>query len=1283
MDYRQKAYMLLRGRGVEIGALNAPARLAASVEVEYCDHVSKNRAQALFPELAASTLPEIDHVIDVDSEGLSKFGPESVDFVIANLVIDHLADPVGFVKEAFRIVKPGGHVVLSIPDANCLQGKTPASSEFESLLETHRCGARMVTDEQYRQTHVSARDGEPDPAMLRRARTRKEAVHCWDRSAFSDFLDKCMVMHGIDAERVYVRTGDETGFEYFVVLQLMTPVSVPGSVAATAGAEVRPAADSGSAAGESSEDCDIALVKTSGILLCGMHRSGTSLLARTLKETGAWLGDRDDEFLPAHAHDNPEGYWERLDVYDAHVAFMKSSGFDWDRLAGFSRVDTRSREAMELRRKLRTFVAEANRHDPWLLKDPRLSLLLPIWLEMAPEAVPVVAVRHPLEIAASLSRSHRGIYPNRFALVLWEKYLLRILKDLAGRPAVFVSYRQLMASPRKQVERIVMLLERAGVKGLVAPESDEFVNAALHRNRAASDMRGLLDHRQAELWARLEAACDSNGRVAIDVAHWLEPDEELSEFEESFEHRSMERLREVRGNADERLARIEQLNQTILSFFQNQNAELQRRNDELQKEQALLLRRIETKARAFDDISERLSEANASKASALSLVENLEKEKQELCGRLNEYDRSVSDLKRSISWRITAPLRWLAGLVRAPRLSYRIEHRLYRLYYGLPGLGYRRKRAIIMWLHRNFPWLTRSTQSFVLFEQQSARKPVGLPKPRMDAARAQVLIAGMERKPLFSIVMPVFNTDPKWLKAAIDSVKNQYYEGWELCIVDDRSTRPDALAFLDALDDPRIKCHHLDENRGIAGATNFALTLIAGDYIGLLDHDDVLTRDALLEVALCLQDPQVDLVYSDEDKTDVDDDCHGPVYKPDYAPDFLFANNYFCHFTVIKRTLMEEVGGFRAGFDGAQDFDLVLRLSEKAARIRHIPKVLYHWRMIPSSTASDASAKPYTWEAGRRALADSLARRGIIGRVDLGPFPNTYHVRRDLLADPKVSIIIPFRDEPQLLRTCVDSVFRRSTYANFELILVDNQSRLPETRTTIERLLSRDSRIRCIEYDHPFNYSAINNFAVEHATGEMLLFLNNDTEVISPDWIECLIEHAQRPEVGVVGCKLLYSDDTVQHGGVIVGIGSFAGHAHHLIPADHPGYMARPHLLQNVSAVTFACAMTRKSVYRELDGLNDKDLMVAYNDVDFCLRAREAGYLNVYTPHAVLYHYESKTRGGENDEAKKRRFAEETAYMYKRHGRVIENGDPYYNVNFPRDGNSFEIVPDYVLTLPV
>ncbi len=524
-----------------------------------------------------------------------------------------------------------------------------------------------------------------------------------------------------------------------------------------------------------------------------------------------------------------------------------------------------------------------------------------------------------------------------------------------------------------------------------------------------------------------------------------------------------------------------------------------------------------------------------------------------------------------------------------------------------------------------------------------------------------------EYKPVISIVMPVYNVAEEYLVKAIASVKQQTYTRWELCICDDASTESFIRPLLEkyAMEDRRIRLTFRSKNGGIVKASNDALGLAQGAYVGLLDNDDELTPDALYEVVKVLQETKYDLIYSDEDKIDLSDSRCEPFFKPDWSPDLLLSCNYVSHFGVYRRKILNEIKGFREGFDGSQDYDLVLRFTEKTNNIRHIPKILYHWRKIPGSTAENIQYKPYAMDSAKKALQDALKRRSIDGQVEDGIWLGSYRVKREIKNEPLVSIIIPFKDKKDVLETCLTSIFQKTTYKNYEIILVDNQSELFETAEYLKTVES-DPRITILPYNKPFNYAAINNFAVQHAKGEILILLNNDTEVITPEWIEAMLEQAQRSEVGAVGAKLLYPNNTLQHAGVLVGVGGVANHAFSRHNNHDHGYFGQVDVIKNYSAVTAACVMVRKSVYEELKGLDEQNLAVAFNDVDFCLRLRQKGYLVVYTAYASLYHHESLSRGYDVN-------MKEVQYMKNKYEDLMKKGDPYYNPNLTRERLDFSL----------
>ncbi len=539
--------------------------------------------------------------------------------------------------------------------------------------------------------------------------------------------------------------------------------------------------------------------------------------------------------------------------------------------------------------------------------------------------------------------------------------------------------------------------------------------------------------------------------------------------------------------------------------------------------------------------------------------------------------------------------------------------------------------------------------------------------------------------PLISIVMPVYNTPEKWLVKAIDSVRAQVYQKWELCLADDASPKPHVRPLLEKLaaSDPRIKVTFREKNGHISAASNSALALATGDYLALLDHDDELSPNALHEVvALLNAHPDTDLVYSDEDKIDEEGRRHEPYFKPDWLPDLFHAQNYTSHLTVYRAALVREVGGFRVGYEGSQDWDLALRVIERItdqSRIRHLPKILYHWRAIPGSTAMMLSEKNYPLEAARRALTDAFARRG--EKITLHHVPGDHwRVQYPLPAEPPlVSLIIPTRNGLKFLQRCVDSILEKTTYPNYEIVIVDNGSDDPAALAYLATLsggthplLTPHHRARVLRYDAPFNFSAINNFAVAKVSGEIVGLLNNDLEVITPGWLDEMATQALRPGIGCVGAMLYYPNETIQHAGCVVGLGGVAGHAFRDYPRGTEGKFNRARLVQNYSAVTAACLLVRKSIYEQVGGLDEKNLTVAFNDIDFCLRVRTAGHRNLWTPFAELYHHESVSRGAEDTPEKHERFRAEVEYMLKRWPEEIRH-DPAYNPNLTLELTDFTL----------
>lgn len=518
--------------------------------------------------------------------------------------------------------------------------------------------------------------------------------------------------------------------------------------------------------------------------------------------------------------------------------------------------------------------------------------------------------------------------------------------------------------------------------------------------------------------------------------------------------------------------------------------------------------------------------------------------------------------------------------------------------------------------------------------------------------------------PKISILVPVYNTPAVFLKQMIQSVRKQTYSNWELCIANANPANPEVAEILRVASkkDARIKVVDVPENEGIAQNTNRALEIAAGEYIGLLDHDDLLAVNALYEVVNALNaDAGAEVIYTDEDKVTTDLEEHfKPHFKPDFNLDLLRSNNYICHFFVAKKELIERVGAFRKEFNGAQDYDLILRCTEEAENIVHVPKILYHWRVHKESTSDNPMSKMYAYDAGKKAIEEHLKRCDTSGEVSHTKDLGFYRVKYPVQGEPLVSILIPNKDQVDSLDKCLRSIEEKTDYHNYEIVIIENNSEKEDTFRYYEKISSE--KIRVIRWEKEFNYSAINNFGVRHAKGDYILFLNNDVEIINSDWMREMLSHCQRKEVGIVGARLYYPDDTIQHGGIIVGIGGVAGSVFVGLPKGYSGYMHKAALQLDLSAVTAACMMMKRRVFEEVGGFEEK-LKVAFNDVDLCLKTREKGYLVVYNPYVELYHYESKTRGAEDTKEKVRRFQTEIEYMRSHWIDILKKGDPMYNTN--------------------
>src|SRR5262245_2477545 len=536
-------------------------------------------------------------------------------------------------------------------------------------------------------------------------------------------------------------------------------------------------------------------------------------------------------------------------------------------------------------------------------------------------------------------------------------------------------------------------------------------------------------------------------------------------------------------------------------------------------------------------------------------------------------------------------------------------------------------------------------------------------------------LATLGNRPLISVVVPVHDPEPPHLVAALASVEAQVYPEWELCIVDDASSNSLIRTFLNeyAADRPRVRCLRLDRSAHIAGATNAAIGQASGEFVAFLDHDDELTPDALLEVAtIAAGDPTIDIVYSDHDLLDESGRLRAPCFKPDWSPELLLSYMYFGHLKVYRTSVVREVGGLRDGFEGSADYDLALRMVERAGTIRHVPKILYHWRAAPRSMALSSATKPQSFESGRRAVAEALRRRRITATAEQPAFAQqarigVYRLEFSGTEEVPVTIIIPTKNKLGLLRNCIDSIEHKTTHRAYQILIVDNDSREPETRAYLSACPHRVLRY---ENGGIFNFAAMINLGVAQADTEHFVLLNNDTVVIAPQWLDELLGYGTMPGVGAVGSKLLYADGRLQHAGVLLGTHGLTGHAFQARP-DTPEpseYLYYAHVARNYLAVTAACLLSHKSAFHAVGGFNQHDLKVAWNDVDYCLRLREGGYRVVFNPYSVLYHLESQSRGDDKNPA-------EIQYMMA-HWRHYIDGDPYYNLNLSRSNSDFRIKTD-------
>jgi GT2 family glycosyltransferase len=742
-------------------------------------------------------------------------------------------------------------------------------------------------------------------------------------------------------------------------------------------------------------------------------------------------------------------------------------------------------------------------------------------------------------------------------------------------------------------------------------------------------------------------------------------------------------LAELETHLQERSNRIEELEremtstitslQQVIASKDQQVGEISVKADSLERQLAETNNQVEEISVKADSLERQLAGTNnnvKTLTESLSLKEN---QLRDVTSRLNDRELKLSSIEQSIIWQFT--LKFHNKIVE--RLLPQNTQR--RKYYDLGRAGGK------ILINDGFRAFYQSVGSYLNknSDLNDYQKWIQKNEPAPDELNhLKKSSLNFSYQPKISILIPVWNTDEKWLRLAIVSVINQIYDNWELCIVDGGLTKRHLQQVLKgyAQKDPRIKIKILEENKGIAGNSNEVLSLATGEFVGFLDHDDELAPFALHDVVSLLnQNQNFEFIYSDEDTIDQKGNRTAPFFKPDWSPDLFLSQNYLGHFSVIRKTLIDSVGGFRTGYDGSQDYDLFLRCTEKIfpATIAHIPKIIYHRRIIPDSAADQSDVKPDAIPSAKKALEDALIRRGLQGEVIEGYFPSSYRVCYAIQDYPRISIIIPTKDHVDTLKRCVQSILDKTAYQNYEIVIIDNQSSEQET-LDYYKSLATNPKTKILHYDKLFNFSAINNYAVTQVDSPYILFLNNDTEVISEEWLSAMLEHAQRDCVGAVGAKLLYPNNLIQHAGVILGITGTPGqkgvaeHSHKYLPNNCGGYFFRSQIIGNYSAVTAACMMMRRGVFLEMGGFNE-DFTIAFNDLDLCLKIRRAGYLIIYTPYSLLYHHESLSRGYDNTPEKQARFSREITLIRELWGTVIDKDDPYYNPNLTLERQDFSI----------
>lgn len=1017
------------------------------------------------------------------------------------------------------------------------------------------------------------------------------------------------------------------------------------------------------------------------ILVLGMHRSGTSAVTRCLNLLGAEVGNK---LLPP-AGDNRSGFWEHADVVAVHEELLSGLGRVWHDARVLPEDWLLSAAARKARHKLAKLVADDfDGSALWAVKDPRLCRFVPLWrevlLESGLDAVALLVVRHPAEVARSLN-VRDGLRCETTCLN-WLEHFVEAETATRGMPRSLLSYDNLLSDWREAFARVGQALR---IEWPVPIEDahlaiDAFLDRAKRHHifsKASRETPEVLDRLyqlcrafdpETQDWREISGLVDGYRLMAPPF---------LNRMERLFEERrASERVLEARDvHLENELAASRERG----TWLQRHVDALQTRDAQLENELvASRERAAKVQRETFCVIAKSLDLSNQLEATRIRNAD-LEACCAQKDALVISLRHELEEIKASTLWRAFVGVRSiLLCLPPNVRLTLRLGMRagwwIVTPWRTLARWRFFRERRSAAQLLPACAADTEFTSVEAIEAETASLRPVppapnryAYAPPKAEPAAIGRALLALSRHSLFSIIVPVYNTDPGLLRRMIASVQAQWYPHWELVLVDDHSTSPAVREALNGLVDPRMGVVQIADNRGISGATNEGIVRATGDFIVFLDHDDELTVDCLFELALRIDRDDPDYLYSDEDKLDTDGHFVDPFFKPDWSPDTLMSTMFTCHVSCVRRSLALELGGLRSEYDGSQDWDFVLRLSERTRRIAHVAKVLYHWRITPGSCASDLRAKPYAIDAGKRARQDALRRRSQSGElVPVPELPGYYRTRYQMRGQPLVSILIPSKNNGAVLKACIDSIFERTTYRPFEIVVINNGSSDQTTHDYLSGLQSPE-QIRVIDCNVPFNYSEINNAGVRVSRGELLLFLNDDTEVLSADWLEWMGGYAQLPHVGAVGAKLLYPGTrTVQHSGVL-NLTNGPCHAFAKVDARAPGYFARNMLEHNWIAVTGACLMIERKKFEAAGGF-DEDLAVAYNDVALCLSLAEHGFYQVVCPGIELIHHESLSRGRDGlDRARVARGDRERTIMFGKHPEFFDR-DPFHNPNLaPND----------------